>query len=381
MRVCMLDPLFHPYYGGTEKHVLEISKRLVKKGITIEVLTSQLPGTERHDLISGIKITRTPAIYLSKLPSFMPPPYTVQPFIALEILRNQSDIFHIHNRFWYHLATLAAIKLRGKLVTTLHNAKPEGISFLTDNAAWAYDLLWGHRILELSDAIIAVSEYTRNVTVPERLWHKCHVIHNGVDTKRFAPRKKEARKIRKWFNALRSPLILSNGRLVPQKGFVYLIKAFAEVKKTHPDAKLVVIGKGPLKESLLKLAGELGVKDSVFFVTGIPEEELPLYYNACDVFAFPTLWEPCAVALIEALASGCAIVTTNVGGNTEIVADTALVVEPRSSHMLAQGILKLLSDRKLARKLAKKARERATRYFTWDRAARKTLEVYERVME
>ncbi|VVB66577.1 D-inositol-3-phosphate glycosyltransferase [Candidatus Gugararchaeum adminiculabundum] len=388
MKICMLDPLFHPYYGGAEKVVLEIGKRLVKRGHEITVLTSTLPNAkEKLDEIDGIVIRRTPAIYFENLPSFMPPPYTIQPLINRDILKMDVDAFHIHNRFWYGYGTLAAVKLlkRKKLVLTLHNAKPEGISFGVDVGGQALDLLHGNRIKEAADRIICVSDYTRRVTVPSYCMRKASVIYNGVDVEKFTPAKeKEGQDIKKMLGAENGQLILTNARLVTQKGLNYLIDAFALLKKQKEfaDSKLCIIGHGNLKGKLEAQASGLGlvVGKDVIFTTGIAEKDLPHYYNAADVFALPSLWEPSAVVLYEGLASGCAIVCANIGGNEEIVGDAGEYVKARDVNGLAEKIMKVLSDADARRKMQERARERAVKNFTWDIAADKYEKVYEELI-
>jgi len=380
-RICMLDPLFYPYQGGTEKHVLEVGKRLVKDyRHDITVLTSRLPGTLAHSELDGIKIIRTPSLYLDRLPSFLPPPFTIAPFHAFDLMKQDAQIIHIHNRYWYHAATLGAIKLRKKkLVLTLHNARPEGISFAADKLGAIYDFFWGQRIMEMSERTIAVSEWTKRTTVPKFLQDKCTVIYNGIDVKHFSP-KVDGSVIRKKLGIGKSPLLLSNGRLVPQKGFSYLIDAFAKLKKDLPLAKLVIIGKGPLRPALDSRIEQLGISRSVKFVTGIPETEMPLYYAAADLFILPTLWEPCAVALLEAMASGKPIVTTNAGGNPELVTKACgVLTAPRDSQALYEAAVKLLFDKNRLERMGKASRKRAVDNFTWDNTARKTDAVYKSI--
>ncbi|NYZ79089.1 glycosyltransferase family 4 protein [Candidatus Micrarchaeota archaeon] len=381
MEICMLDPLFYPYFGGTEKVVYEFGKRLARK-YGISILTSRIPGTSPYEEIEGMKVYRTPSIYLKNLPSFMPPPYTISPFITRDILkRSEADIFHIHCRYFYYLETLIPIKyiMRKKLMLTLHNAKPEGISFMTDKSAALYDMVWGYRIMENCDRIAAVSRYTQEVTVPSYLKHNTEVVYNGVDEKHFRPRKDDS--VRKKFGIGEGPLLLTNGRLVPQKGMYYLIEAFYMLKEYFKDAKLIIIGKGPLKDELASQCFRLGVQDSVNFVTGIPEEELPLYYNAASLFVLPTLWEPSAVVLYEALASGKAIVTTRAGGNPEIVSPKCgMLVPPRNAEELCDKMKLLLEDEKLRRRMEKNSRKRAVENFTWDIAAKRYERIYKRIL-
>ncbi len=383
LKICMLDPLFLPYPGGAEKVVYEIGKRLAKKGHEVTVLTSRLPNTPKEEVMEGINIVRSPALYFEKLPfSFLPPPFTLAPLLNSDILKQDADVFHMHNRFWYYLGTLLTIKLLKKknLMLTLHNARPIGIDWATDTSGKMYDVLWANRIMENCNRITAVSDWTKRVTVPKALWPKSTVIHNAVDNRRFKPRpRKSAQFVRDKFGIGDEELILTNARMVKQKGYEYLLDAFAKLKadKEHKNAKMIAIGKGPLKEWIVKRAQELGVGDSFFPTTGIPEEELPLYYNAADVFQLSSIWEPCAVVLFEALASGSPIVAFGAGGTPEIINDDCgRAVESRNSNELCLKTKELLEDKKLRTKLSVKARKRAEDEFTWDISTDKFENVY-----
>jgi glycosyltransferase involved in cell wall biosynthesis len=386
LNICMLDPLFMPYPGGAEKVVYEIGKRLVKKGHRITILTSRIPKTEATEEMEGMHVIRTPSLYFEKLPfSFLPPPFTVSPLLNRDILRQDADIFHMHNRFWYYLGTLLALKLikRKKLMLTLHNARAVGIDWATDTSAGLYDDLWAQRIMENCDRLTAVSDWTKRVTVPKSIWPKTTVIHNGVDIERFRPRtKKESQPVREKFGIGEEELVLTNARMVKQKGYEYLLDAFAKLKsdRNHKDAKLLIIGKGPLKGWVEERAKALGISDSMFITTGIPEAELPLYYNAADVFVLSSIWEPCAVVIFEALSSGTPVVAFGAGGTPEIVRDECGdSIEPRNTEGLFLRTKEVLEDSRLRNSLSKEARKRAEKEFTWDVAAKKFENVYKSV--
>ncbi|MFH0818006.1 MAG: glycosyltransferase family 4 protein [Candidatus Micrarchaeota archaeon] len=384
LKICMLDPLFIPYPGGAEKVVYEFGKRLAKKGHDITVLTSRLPKTSPTEEMDGIHVIRTSSIYFEKLPfSFLPPPFTFMPLLNIDILKQEADIFHIHNRFWYYPGTLLTLKLlkRKKLMLTLHNARATGIDFATDASGTLYDILWANRIMENCDKITAVSGWTKRITVPERLWQKSEVILNGVDTDRFKPMpKKDSQFVREKFGIGNEELLLTNARMVKQKGYEYLLDAFAKLKsdQKHKDAKLIAIGRGPLKERILSKAKELGVSDSFFPATGIPEAELPHYYNTADVFLLSSVWEPCAVVLFEAVATGCPIVASDAGGTPEVIENqkSGILVSARDSNALCEKAKEVLENKKLASSLSKGARERAVKSLTWDVTSEKFEKVY-----
>jgi len=374
----MLDPLFYPYFGGTEKVVLEVGSRLVKDhGYEIEVLTSMIPLAKRvkREDIRGLQVHRTPSIYLERLPAFLPPPFTISPFLNWHLIlsHGHADVYHIHNRYWYQLGTLASVKmiLRKRLMLTIHNARPTGIARDVDFWGGFYDDTFGRLMFDACDRINCVSRAALDATIPEDLRAKCAVVYNGVDTKLFSP-DRGSEGVRESLDIGDSgPIIMSNGRLITQKAFPNLIQAFAGVKKEFRDAHLVIVGKGPLRDEMVRQASELGIGGSFNIITGIPEEKLPLFYNAADIFALPSLYEPSAVVLYEALACGKPIVTTSVGGNREIVSDDCgRIIEPRDPAALERTLLLLLRDDALRKALGAASRRRAVEKFDWSIIAR-----------
>jgi glycosyltransferase involved in cell wall biosynthesis len=217
----------------------------------------------------------------------------------------------------------------------------------------------------MCDRINCVSHSTMVDTIPDPMRGRCSVVYNGVNTTKFRPGL-DASGLREELGLGNGLTILSNGRLVEQKGFKYLIDAFAIVRKEIKDAELVIIGKGPLKEDLIQQASSLGIGEAVRFVTGIPEPRLPLYYSMADIFVLPSLYEPSAVVLYEALSSGKPIVATSVGGNPEIVtAECGEIVLARDSVALAHGISGLLVDRARRIEMGRNSRDRAVELFDW----------------
>ncbi len=386
LKICMLDPLFFPYFGGTEKVVLEVGSRLVKNhGYEVQVLTSMIPQAKgvRRENLHGLDVIRTPSFYMERMPSFIPPPFTISPLLGRDMRSKCSDahVFHVHNRFWYSPLTYLGIKRwQGKkLMLTIHNARPRGISKRVDYWGGLYDELIGRSIFAACDRINCVSEATLRDTIPEQDRRKATVVYNGVDTKRFRPGL-DVSDLRKKLGVGSSTVVLSNGRLVEQKGFPILIDAMAKVRERFKDTHLVIIGKGPMKDELTKKASALGMADSLHFVTGIPEEQIPLYYGMADVFALASFYEPSAVVLYEALGCGKAIVATNAGGNPEIVSpECGFIVPTRDPQALSERIGTLLSDESLRKKCEIASRERAERLFDWDVVAKAWHDSYKAI--
>ncbi len=375
----MVNPMFIPYWGGTEKVIYEIGRRL-SSDFEITVLTTKMKGTPKEEEIEGMRVLRTNALILNKLPHPLPPPYPIAPK-KVKLLGDEAKrhrVVHFHNRFYYNpIDFLLVKKLRRELVLTLHNARPEGIDPITDFLGTAYDDTVGRIIMETCDHITAVSRDTLITTVPEELRYKARVIYNGVDEKRFNP-KVDGSEAREYLGLTDEVMILSVARLVEQKGMKYLIEAMKGL-----DAKLVILGRGPKEKSLKKRVKKLGIEENVIFVTErIPEDMLPKMYAASDIFALPSLYEPFGLVAVEAMASGKPVVVSRIGGLKEIVTpEVGFLVEPRDPADMASKLALLLSSPELRKKMGKEARKRVEENFTWDKIVKDYKSFYEEVLE
>ena len=281
MHVCMLNPFYFPYPGGTEKHVYEVSRRLAKMGYDISVLCApHAPGLPADEDIEGVHVRRMKwATTLYELPKPLPPPMPVNPALGLEIhkMARECELFHIHNRFVYNLVDIALIKKieKRKLALTFHNARPRGIEPVTDFLGGLYDDVMGYHIFKACDAIAANSRNTRDITLPNEFWNKCSIVYNGVDEKFFSPRNRGDPVIDN-LGLENKKVVFSVARFVEQKGLVYLFDAMKEVLKKEKNAKLILLGRGPLEKQFREYINKIGIGKSVDIVTEkIPEGDSP----------------------------------------------------------------------------------------------------------
>lgn len=166
--------------------------------------------------------------------------------------------------------------------------------------------------------------------------------------------------------------LLSAGRLIPRKGLRYLIRALAAMRPVRRPVKLTIVGSGPEEAELKELVRSLGV-DGVCFAGFVDQDELPGYYAAADAFVFPTLEDPYGIVLLEAAASGLALVASEHAGATQdFVEDgeSGLTFDPRDEHALAELIARLADSPKLVQDLGIAAYNVA-RLRTPDRTAEK----------
>lgn len=177
-----------------------------------------------------------------------------------------------------------------------------------------------------------------------------------------------------------SRIILSMGRLQPEKNYRGLIRAFAQVRKIHDDALLLIVGSGPERDRLLSLARSLDLDNCVKILPWA--RDVASYYKTCDVYVQPSLYEGWGLAVIEALASGAPVVMTDVGCAGEVVrnGETGLVVPPRNEQALADAIIRVLGDTALCTVIIKNARAEVKKSVTKAETLRLYKESWEKAL-
>lgn len=378
LSILHINPFFYPFQGGTEKYLLDLSKRLAKKH-NVSIITSRLHGTRKYEEIHGIKVYRLESMIFKKLPLFLPPPYSISPGFPLAFKKicdqERVDIIHLHNRFcsdYYSLILLKKV-IKKPLFLSLHNARTIGIKPSINIAGKAYDNTIGKIIMRGADRIIANSKWTLDVTLPSDYpKRQAEVIYNGIDTKLY---KKVKSNMKEKLGCENYSLTVS--RIIPQKGLEYLVKALPYIEG---DFKAVVIGKGTEVGKLKKLAKKLKVEKKLHFTGFVPEKDMTKYYSSADVFVLPSLYEPFGIVLLEAMACETPVVAAGSGGIPEVVDKSGIIVKPRNEKQIAKGVNDLLADSKLRKKYAKKGRERAEKVFDWDIIAKQVESSYKKYL-
>ncbi len=177
--------------------------------------------------------------------------------------------------------------------------------------------------------------------------------------------------------------VLYVGRLSKEKGVEYILEAFPKIIEAHHSCTLNIIGDGPIKSSLLKLASDLGIEKQVLFHGRVSGDPLIEAFQKANVVVIPSIVsETGPIVAYEAMASGRPIVGSNINGIRESVVDceTGFLVEPRNSDQIAEKVIKLLSDQELAIKMGEKARENCLIYFNKKNHCYKLKVIYENVI-
>jgi rhamnosyl/mannosyltransferase len=341
MKILQIGKYSKEFSGGMENTIFSLSEQLAKKH-EVKVITNNPKKIERIKYLSKVEYHDLPAWKIFSTP--------ITPSLVYNLKKSEQDIIQIsHPNPFASLAYLIA-KPKGKLVVWYHYdiIKQRFLNFF-------YQPLLD-RFLKKASVIVATSDnYARTSKVLRRFRKKVVIIPHGIDFLEFEDKKykDDAEKIKKELN---SKIVLFVGRLVYYKGIEYLIKAMRYV-----DAKLLIIGKGPLESKLKSLVNELNLKDRVIFQKVPSEESLARYYHACDVFVLPSIYrsEAFGVVLLEAMACGKPVITTEIGSGNSFICQhniNGFVIPPKKSRVLSIAINDVLSNKRLAEQFGNNSR-------------------------
>ena len=241
-----------------------------------------------------------------------------------------------------------------------------------------------HYFKKKASLIIAVSENTKidvmkYLNVPEK---KIRVIYHGVEKEFQKIEDGEYLKHRLRGIGIDYPYIFYLGTLEPRKNVERLIEAFIQLKKRNQiNEKLVISGiKGWGHQSIFDKVASSGIEKEIIFTGFVPNEFLPFLYNGASAFVYPSLYEGFGLPVLEAMACGVPVVTSNVSSLPEVAGDAAILLNPYSVDELADGIWRILSDEDLRNSCITKGIERA-KSFTWERCAMETLKAFNEVYD
>jgi len=233
------------------------------------------------------------------------------------------------------------------------------------------------RDLAQADALIGDGWTAEHL--PARIGLPIQRVPKGVDAVRYAP---DGPSLREDLHLDRRRVVVTVARLVPIKNVPLLVEAIARVRERVPNVHLLIVGDGPERTAVRTLVGELGLVDCVTFAGQVPHGDTPACYRTGDVFALSSDFDNSPNAVLEAMASGLPVVSTDAGGIREFVGvgGGGLVVPRGDAAALAKALERYLTDAAWARAVGAHNRRVAAAEFSWPASARQLLAVYERVV-
>lgn len=299
--------------------------------------------------------------------------YLVYPFIVKNKVRKK-NIKHITSQDLAYLLKL--INLEKTIVTCF------------DLIPWVYDneQLPTSKLkiqgLKKADRIITISEYSKKDIIkymgyPE---NKISIVYPAVDHDTYYV-KRDREVVKKLGIPDTHKVILYVGSEQPRKNIPFLLEAISKLKKRIPEIKLLKIGNSQVpgaREKLVELIETLGLQEEVIFVGYVSENDITKYYNAADLFVYPSLYEGFGMPPLEAMACGTPVVTSNVTSLPEVVADAAITIDPYEVNAFVEAMYNVLTDEKLRENMIDKGLKRA-QLFNWERSAKEMRRVYKQL--
>ncbi len=361
LHIGKFDPLT---YGGIETHLRVLAPRL-SRSIDVRVLVANNRRVSEESTLDGVSILRAGTLF-----RFASTPFC--PAMVRSTRLDSADLIHLHLPNPAAILVHLASRYRGPLVISYHSD-----TFRHNILARAFEPLL-MRTLERSDAIIASSRnYVENSPILARFKHRCSVIPFGIPTRDFDYCDPDAIAAVRAIHGDR--IVLAVGRLVYYKGFKYLIRAMRNI-----DAKLLILGQGPLLRALQQEIAQCGVADRVTILGGVCD--LVPYYHAADVFALPstTRTEAFGIVQLEAMACGKPVVNTSLPTGVPSVSlsgVTGLTVPPADPEALVTAINLLLDNPELSQRYGQAARRRVEQEFSDELMTDRTLQLYRNVLK
>jgi rhamnosyl/mannosyltransferase len=370
MRVLHVYKDFYPVLGGIENHLRLLSTELARReGLEVDVLVTSPGPRSQVERWDGVRVFKAARLFtLASTP------------ISLALFRQMGhrayDLTHLH--FPYPLGELAYL-LRGRsprMIITYHS------DIVRQRVLRQLYAPFLHRILDRADAIIVSSpHYVKSSAYLQGFRDKCVLIPFGIPVARFQDGADPA-EVARLQGRYPLPLILFVGRFRYYKGIHYLIEAMKRV----PRGTLLLAGAGPQEGRLREQARREGLDQRVVFLGEVPDSLLPSLYHASQLLVLPACQraEAFGLVLLEAMACGLPVVSTELGTGTSFVnlhEETGLVVPPQDPTALASAINRLLADEALRTELGQRAKSRVEAEFSLDRMVERTLALYRRLVE
>lgn len=347
--------------GGSERHLLTLLPALRERGVEPLFAGLDAAGGDVEPFYRELAAAEIPS---RRLPCRRDVEPLLLPQLVRVIRQLRADLVHTHLAHADVYGAAAATALRLPLFSTKHNDDPFRLG-----AFRHVERLLAHRstrVLAITDALARFC--VDRVGLPER---KITVVHYGLDE---LPRA--------WGPNPRVDLpegtrvLLAVSRLVEQKGLETAVAALPAIREHHPDARLLVLGEGPLRSALASQAERLDVRDALL----LPGRagDVAAWLRRAEVFVHPARWEGFGLVLLEAMLAGLPVVASRVSSIPEIVVDgeTGLLVPPDDPAALADAIVRALGD---GGKLGAAGADRARQEFSVARMVERTLAVYDAI--
>lgn len=387
MKILMLTWEYPPrIVGGIARVVNDLSKRLIKDGHEVTVITYREGNAPYYEEDKGVKVHRVDN-YIINPNNFID--WIMQMNFnmiakANEIISKESKFDVIHAHDW--LVANAAKTLKNSydipIVSTIHATECGRNSGIHDETQrYINDTEW--MLTYESTEVIVNSNYMKRElqSLFGLPFEKINVVPNGININMFNGIERDYNFRRKY--ALdNEKIILFMGRLVYEKGVNHLISAMPKILAGYHDAKLIIAGKGGMYDELKEQANAIGLGNKVYFTGYMDPKEVCKMYKCADVAVFPSTYEPFGIVALEGMLSGTPVVVSDIGGLNEIVEHgvDGMKSYAGNANSLADSILALLYNPQLSDNVVKKAKAKVKNEYNWGKITQDTHFIYQKAI-
>lgn len=381
MHIAFFTNYYHPVVNGVVRSVASFRDILMKQGHNVFVF-AQADGSYKDN---EPFIFRYPSLPLpsGEISTALP----VSPFVDQLLPMLKLDVIHTHHPILLgQTAARKATELNLPLVFTFHTQYWEYTHYIPFPQETIQEFLkhavhlWLREFMQKCQHIIIPSESLREILVRKYgLDSRYTVIPTGTNLDPFLRADGKSLRAEQGWND--ETVLISVGRLAPEKNWDTLLQAFSKVVLEHPHTRLVLIGDGTARQNLESLASELGIGEQVTFTGALPFDEVPRYLKAADAFTFASITETQGLVTIEAMAAALPIVAVDGPGTRDIVehGKQGLLVE-NNPDALAEGLRRLLSDSQLRKRFSNNAFKKA-KTFDINQLGHQMIGVYEQAIQ
>jgi len=390
MKVLHVVPWLALRAGGTSVVVVGMAKALQRLGANVTIYTTDMAvPAQSHRLTRGVTVSDMPLgaqeLDIEVFPVNHPYRFVFSPKLqqAMYCHAAEYDVVHIHSLFLHpqYAAWRSVSRSSTPYVVSPHGALDPYLRTKSRIKKKVVDVLWQRKMLDEASALHLTTEDERTLVSDLRIAAPHEVIPIGIDTNAFSNPSPDPAVRHRFLTESQGPVILNHGRITAKKGLDILIAAFARIKRVHPYASLVLVGPDDegLAAQLNIQARNLGVEDAVRFTGPLAGKELQATLSTADIWALPSHTENFGLAMVEAMAARCPVVTSpHVNIAVAAERDEAAVVANNTADEFAHAILQLIDAPSRRRRLGENAHCFALKY-DWLAVGSQFIDLYDTI--
>ena len=387
MKILMLTWEYPPrIVGGIARVVNDLSKRLIKDGHEVYVVTYKEGNAPYYENDKGVHVYRVDNYMINPnnfIDWIMQLNFNMIAKVNELIAKGEKfDVIHAHDWLVGNAAKTLKNAFDIPVVATIHATEAGRNSGIHDDTQrYINDTEW--MLTYEATEVIVNSNYMKShiqglFGLP---FDKINVIPNGINLTNFNGIDRDY-EFRRQYAMDNEKIILYVGRLVYEKGVQHLISAMPKILENYHDSKLIIAGKGGMLDELKGQAEYMGLSNKVYFTGYLNAKQVQKMYKCADVAVFPSTYEPFGIVALEAMLAGVPTVVSDVGGLNEIVdhRENGMKSYAGNPNSIADSVLSILYDKQLASTISKNAKAKVKEEFSWNKIAQDTHYIYEKAI-